>query len=140
MSMRMVRKMIRRSSFATYESIAAEPAFQSAIHAASGNEMEIATLHTKHLSDFGGYYFADCVVNLERMPSTTCTSVPKIWFSMHRHWVWHFDVSRAEDHLTSVRETSKCHTQWRCMLNQIFGTDVQVVDGILSRFTTQSAK
>ena len=43
----------------SYESIAAEPAFQSAIHAATGNETEIAKLHTKHLSDFGGYYFAD---------------------------------------------------------------------------------
>ena len=41
------------------ESIAAEPAFQSALQAATGNETEIAKLHTKHLSDFGGYYFAD---------------------------------------------------------------------------------
>ena len=49
----------------SYESIAAEPAFQSAIHAANGNETEIAKLHTKHLSDFGGYYFADCVVALK---------------------------------------------------------------------------
>ena len=42
-----------------YESIAAEPAFQSALQAATGNETEIAKLHTKHLSDFGGYYLAD---------------------------------------------------------------------------------
>ena len=41
------------------ESIAAEPAFQSALQAATGNETEIAKLHTKHLSDFGGYYLAD---------------------------------------------------------------------------------
>ena len=43
----------------SYESIAAEPAFQSALQAATGNETEIAKLHAKHLSDFGGYYFAD---------------------------------------------------------------------------------
>ena len=43
----------------SYESIAAEPAFQSALQAATGNETEIAKLHTKHLSDFGGYYLAD---------------------------------------------------------------------------------
>ena len=42
-----------------YESIAAEPTFQSALQAATGNETEIAKLHTKHLSDFGGYYLAD---------------------------------------------------------------------------------
>ena len=42
-----------------YESIAAEPAFQSALQAATGNETEIAKLHTKHLSDFGCYYLAD---------------------------------------------------------------------------------
>ena len=42
----------------SYESIAAEP-FQSALQAATGNETEIAKLHTKHLSDFGGYYLAD---------------------------------------------------------------------------------
>ena len=42
-----------------YESIAAEPAFQSALQAATGNEAEIAKLHTKHLSDCGGYYLAD---------------------------------------------------------------------------------
>ena len=40
-------------------SIATEPAFQSALQAATGNETEIAKLHTKHLSDFGGYYLAD---------------------------------------------------------------------------------
>ena len=49
----------------SYESIATETAFQSAIHAVSGNETEIAKLRTKHLSDFGGYYFADCTVALE---------------------------------------------------------------------------
>ena len=42
-----------------YESIAAEPEFQSALQAATGNETEIAKLHTKHLSDVGGYYLAD---------------------------------------------------------------------------------
>ncbi len=40
-------------------SIATEPAFQSALQAATGNETDIATLHTKHISDFGGYYLAD---------------------------------------------------------------------------------
>ena len=40
-------------------SIATEPAFQSALQAATGNETDIAKLHTKHLSDFGGYYLAD---------------------------------------------------------------------------------
>ena len=49
----------------SYESIAAEPAFQSAIHAANGNETEIAKLHTKHLSDVGGCSLADCVVALK---------------------------------------------------------------------------
>ena len=43
----------------SYESIPTEPAFQSALQAATGNETEIAKLHTKHLSDFGGYYLAD---------------------------------------------------------------------------------
>ena len=42
-----------------YESTAAKPEFQSALQAATGNETEIAKLHTKHLSDFGGYYLAD---------------------------------------------------------------------------------
>ena len=42
-----------------YESTAAEPEFQPALQAATGNETEIAKLHTKHLSDFGGYYLAD---------------------------------------------------------------------------------
>ena len=40
-------------------SIATEPAFQSALQAATGNETDIAKLHTKHISDFGGYYLAD---------------------------------------------------------------------------------
>ena len=48
----------------SYEPIAAEPAFQPALQAATGNETEIAKLHTKHLSDFGGDYFVDCVVAL----------------------------------------------------------------------------
>ena len=43
----------------SHESIATEPAFQSAPQAATGSETETLKVHTKHLPGFGGYYLAD---------------------------------------------------------------------------------
>ena len=42
-----------------------QPSYKQARSRPGGNGTEIAKLHTKHISDFGGYYFADCVVALK---------------------------------------------------------------------------
>ncbi len=52
-------RTMAQAAGATPLSIATEPAFQTALQAATGNETDIAKLHTKHISDFGGYYLAD---------------------------------------------------------------------------------